>query len=77
VAPWVDEFQVRISLPLAHFEEALDDEEEFFEIGRSNSVTLHTLVRDLFTVFLADEHCLRNCYLPKESIAAFVQFFCS
>jgi hypothetical protein len=45
------EFQIGIwnSLPLAHFEEAVEDEEEFLEIGRSNSVTLHTLATDFIT----------------------------
>jgi hypothetical protein len=46
-APHNDEFQIGIRncLPLAHFEEAVEDEDEFLDTGGNNSKTLHTLAR--------------------------------
>ncbi len=61
----VDEFWN--CLPLSHFEEAVEDEEEFLEIGWNRSATLHTVVTDFLTEFLADKHLLRNRCLPRNS----------
>ncbi len=52
-------------LPLAHFEEAVEDDEEFCDIGRNKSTTFCTLATDFLTEFLADKHCLRNFCHPK------------
>ena len=65
----VDKLRIRVRklLALAHFEEAVDDEDEFWEIGGKS------LARDIFltlaTDFLTDapafEHLFRNWSLPN------------
>jgi len=46
----IDEFRIRIRklLPLAHFEEAVADEDEFWEIGGKS------LAKDIFLTFATD-----------------------
>ncbi len=44
----VDEFRIWKLLPLAHFEEAIDDEDEFREIGWKSSA------KDIFLTFATD-----------------------
>ncbi len=54
-------------MPLAHFEEAVDDEDEFREIGRKS------LAKDIFLTFATDflteapalEHLIQNWSLPN------------
>ncbi len=65
----VDEFQIRgrNSLPLAHFEEAVEDEDEFLEIGRKSSAS--DILRTLATCFQIEapalEHLFWNCSHPE------------
>ncbi len=62
-------FRIRIQklLPLAHFEEAVDDEDEFREIGRKSSAKdiFLTFATDFLTETPALEHLFRNSALPK------------
>jgi hypothetical protein len=48
--------------PLCHFEEAVEDDEEFLEIGRNSSTKdiFLTLATDFLTEVLAREHLIRN-----------------
>ncbi len=52
-------------MPLAHFEEAVDDEDEFWEIGRKSSANdiFLTFAMDFLTEAPALEHLLRNSAL--------------
>ncbi len=65
----VDELQIRIRklLALAHFEEAVDDEDEFREIGRKSSAKdiFLTLATDFLTEAPALEHRFRNSARPN------------
>ena len=65
----VDEFWIRIwkLLPLAHFEEAVEDEDEFREIGRKSSAKeiFLTFATDFLTEAPALEHLFRNSALPN------------
>ncbi len=62
----VDEFRVRIrnSGARAHFEEAVDDEDECREMARNSSATFRTLSTVCWTAFPTDfrveRHLLRN-----------------
>jgi hypothetical protein len=60
----VDELRIRVRqlLALAHFEEAIDDEDEFWEIGRKSSAKdiFLTLAMDFITEAPALEHRFRN-----------------
>ena len=69
----VDDLRIRIRklLPLAHFEEAIDDEDEFREIGGKSSAKdiFLTFATDFLTDALAFEHlflnsALLNCEAP-------------
>jgi hypothetical protein len=58
---------IRKHLAFAHFEEAIEDEDEFWEIGRkisANDIFL-TLATDFLTEVPAREHLLQNCSLPN------------
>ncbi len=65
----VDELRIRIRklLALAHFEEAVDDEEEFREIGRKSLAKdiFLTLATDFLTEAPALEHRFRNLAHPN------------
>ncbi len=67
----VDEFRVRIqnSGARAHFEEAVDDEDECWEMAGNLSVTFRTLSTVCWTAFPTDfrveRHLLRNCWRPS------------
>jgi hypothetical protein len=39
---------------VAHFEDAVEDEDEFWETGRNMSVTLCTFAMDFLTFFLTE-----------------------
>jgi hypothetical protein len=54
-------------LALAHFEEAVDDEDELREIGRKSSANdiFLTLATNFLTEVPAREHLLQNCSLPN------------
>jgi hypothetical protein len=60
----VNEFRIRIwkLLPLAHFEEAVEDEDEFREIGGKSSTNdiFLTLATDFLTEAPALEHLFQN-----------------
>jgi hypothetical protein len=64
---------VHNSLALAHFEEAVDEDDEFLDTGGKYSVHVCTLATDFCTEFLADQQlfkdctCPRNCTLPEWS----------
>ena len=65
----VDELRIWIRklLPLAHFEEAVDDEEEFREIGGKSSAKdiFLTLATDFLTEVPALEHRFLNSARPN------------
>ncbi len=65
----VDELRIRIRklLALAHFEEAVDDEDEFWEIGRKSSARdiFLTLATDFLTEAPALEHRFLNSARPN------------
>ncbi len=65
----VDELRIRVwkLLALAHFEEAVDDEDEFWEIGRKSSAKdiFLTMATDFLTEAPALEHRFRNSALPN------------
>ncbi len=65
----VDELRIRVRklLALAHFEEAVDDEDEFREIGGKKSAKdiFLTLATDFLTEVPALEHCFRNSARPN------------
>jgi hypothetical protein len=63
----IDEFQLWVQncLAVAHFEEAVDDEDEFLAIGGKASVSFHTFVTDFQTEFLAHQHLFKNCSCPR------------
>jgi hypothetical protein len=65
----VDLFQsgIRKLLALAHFEEAVDDEDEFREIGGKSSTKdiVLSLATDFLTEAPAPEHLFWNCSLPN------------
>ena len=65
----VDELQIRVQklLALAHFEEAVDDEDEFPEIGRKSSARdiFLTLATDFLTEAPALEHRFWNSAPPN------------
>ena len=63
----IDELRIRKLLPLAHFEEAVDDEDEFWEIGRKSSANdiFLTFAMDFLTEAPALEHLFRNSALPN------------
>ncbi len=65
----VDEFRIRVRklLALAHFEEAVDDEDEFQEIGGKSSAKdiFVTLATDFLTEAPALEHRFRNSARPN------------
>ncbi len=65
----VDELRiwVRKLLALAHFEEAVDDEDEFWEIGGKSSAKdiFRTLATDFLTKAPALEHRFRNSARPN------------
>jgi hypothetical protein len=52
---------------VAHFEEAVEDDDEFLEIGRKSSASdiFRTLATDFLTVAPAHEHLFRNWSLPN------------
>ena len=54
-------------LPLAHFEEAVDEEDEFWEIGRKSSAKdiFLTLATDFLTEAPALEHLFLNLARPN------------
>jgi len=54
-------------LALAHFEEDVDDEDKFWEIGRKSSANhiFLTLATDFRMEAPAWEYLLRNCSLPN------------
>jgi hypothetical protein len=58
---------IQKSLAFAHFEEAVDDEDEFPEIGRKSSANdiFLTLATDFQTEAPAREHHFQNCSLPN------------
>ena len=67
----VDEFRVRVrnSGARAHFEEAIDDEDECREMAGNSSATFRTLSMVCWTAFPTDfrveRHLLRNCWRPS------------
>ena len=65
----IDELRIRIRklLPLAHFEEAVDDEDEFREIGGKSSAKdiFLTFATDFLTEAPALEHLFQNSALPN------------
>ncbi len=65
----IDEFRIWIRklLALAHFEEAVDDEDEFWEIGRKSSARdiFLTLATDFLTEAPALEHHFWNSARPN------------
>ncbi len=67
----IDEFRVRIrnSGAWAHFEEAVDDEDECREMAGNSSATFRTLSTVCWTAFPTDfwveRHRLRNCWRPS------------
>ena len=70
----VDEFRVRIrnSGARAHFEEAVDDEDECREMARNLSATFRTLSTVCWTafptVFRVDWHLFKNCWHPSSKL---------
>ncbi len=56
-----------MSDPLSHFEEAVEDEDEFLEIGGKSSAKdiFLTLATNFLTETLAHEHLFLNCSLPN------------
>ncbi len=71
----IDEFRVRIwnVLPPGHFEEAIDDEDEFCNSWAkwTSSAAFFTLVTVFSTALLMDFrvelHLYKNCFLPRNS----------
>ena len=63
----VNELRIRKLLPLAHFEEAVDDEDEFREIGGKSSARdiFLTLAMDFLTEAPALEHRFQNSARPN------------
>jgi len=65
----INEFQVRIRkrLALTHFEEAVDDDDEFQEIGGKSSAKdiFLTFATDFWTEAAAREHHLQNFSCPN------------
>ena len=63
----VNELRVRKLLPLAHFEEAVDEEDEFREIGGKSSARdiFLTLATDFLTEAPALEHLFLNSARPN------------
>ena len=65
----IDKLRIRVPqlLALAHFEEAIDDEDEFREIsGKSSAKDIFlTLATDFLTEAPALEHLLRNSARPN------------
>ena len=65
----LNELRIRIRklLPLAHFEEAVDEEDEFREIGRKSSAKdiFLTLATDFLTEAPALEHLFLNSARPN------------
>ena len=63
----VNELRIRKLLPLAHFEEAIDEEDEFREIGGKSSAKdiFLTLATDFLTVAPALEHLCLNSARPN------------
>jgi hypothetical protein len=65
----IDEFWVRIwkQLALAHFEEAIDDEDKFWEIGGKSSTkdNFLTFATNFWTEVPAREHSFWNCSWPN------------
>ena len=65
----IDELRIWIRklLPLAHFEEAVDDEDEFWEIGGKSSAKdiFLTLAMDFLTEAPALEHRFQNLPHPN------------
>ena len=61
------ELRIRKLLPLAHFEEAEDEEDEFREIGRKSSAKdiFLTLAMDFLTEAPALEHLFLNSARPN------------
>jgi SPX domain protein involved in polyphosphate accumulation len=61
----VDELWIQIwkQLPVAHFEEAVEDDDEFHEIGRKKSAS--DIFWTLATNLLTEEHLFQNWYLPN------------
>ncbi len=59
--------QIQKHLAMAHFEEAVDDEDEFQEIGRKSSAKdiFLTLATKFLTEAPAREHLFQNCSLPN------------
>ena len=65
----VDKLRIRVRklLALAHFEEAIDDEDEFWEIGGKSSAKdiFLTVATDFLTKAPALEHRFRNSARPN------------
>ena len=63
----VDQLRVRQLLALAHFEEAVDDEDEFWEIGGKSFAKdiFLTLATDFLTEAPALEHLFLNSARPN------------
>ena len=70
-APRVDEFQIQVwkHLFLAYFEEAVDDNDKFWDTDRNISLILYTLETDFsadfLTEFLVEVHHLKFFCLPR------------
>jgi hypothetical protein len=45
-------------LPMAHLEEAVEDGDEFLDMGKNKSAIWHILATDFLMEVLADEHLL-------------------